>query len=79
MLAWEGLGNGELHAISEPNECFMGLTLDRQGNNLAISNAPDGKLSVHNLASGTVIYANEETHQLPYWLEFDGSGMAAFW
>jgi WD40 repeat protein len=74
VLAWEGLGNGELYAISEPDECFMGLRLDRYGNHLAISDAPNGKLSVRNLPSGAVIYASEETYQLPYWLAFDGSG-----
>lgn len=75
VLAWEGLGNGSLKAFSEPNECFMGLKLDYQGHNLAISNAPEGKLSVRNVASGgVVIYTNEDTHQLPYNLEFDGSG-----
>jgi WD40 repeat protein len=74
ILAWEGLGSGELRAISEPDECFMGLTLNRQGNALAISNAPEGKLTVRDLASGTIIYADEDKHQLPYRLEFDGTG-----
>jgi WD40 repeat protein len=74
VLAWEGLGNGTLKAISEPNECFMELKLDRQGNNLAFSNAPEGKLTVRNLASGEVIYTNQDELQLPYSLEFDGSG-----
>jgi len=74
VLAWEGLGNGEVKAISEPNECFMGLTLDRQGAQLATSNAPEGKLSVRNLSSGTVIYSNEDAHQRPYGLEFDRTG-----
>lgn len=74
VLAWEGLGDGELHAISEPDECFGALRLDRQGNHLAISNAPDGKLSVRDLAAGTIIYTNEDAAQLPYSLEFDGSG-----
>jgi WD40 repeat protein len=74
ILAWEGLWRGKLNAISEPNECFMGLKLDHQGNNLAISNAPEGKLTVRNLASNAIIYANEDKNQLPYWLEFDATG-----
>jgi WD40 repeat protein len=74
VLAWEGLGNGDLYAISEPDECFMGLKLDRAGKKLAISNAPAGKLSVRDLASGAIIYNNEDAHQLPYRLEFDGTG-----
>lgn len=74
VLAWEGLGNGSLYAISEPDECFMGLKLDRQGKKLAISNAPAGKLSVRDLASGEIIYSDEDAHQLPYRLEFDGTG-----
>ena len=74
ILAWEGLGTGELRAISELNACFMGLKLDHQGNNLAISNAPAGKLSVRKLTSGTIIFAHEDKNQLPYMLEFDAFG-----
>lgn len=74
VIAWEALGSGSLQAITDKNACFFEMKLNRQGNHLAVSNAPEGKLSVHDIESGAVVYSHIDTEQLPYQLEFDSTG-----
>jgi WD40 repeat protein len=74
VLAWEGLGDGSLRAVTEPGVCFYEMRLNRQGNHLAVSNAPEGKLSIHDIESGAIVYNHIDTEQLPYQLEFDSTG-----
>lgn len=74
VLAWEGLGSGEIKAVSDRGECFYGLKLSRLGNHLAMTNHLTGKLSVRYVESGSIVYSDVNVDSPPHRFDFDREG-----